>query len=67
MFLVVLLRHACRQEVDTADGSANNLRIQQAIGKNLGRAMMGGGIHKLPCTCMVWYGHYLHVPAIVNL
>ena len=30
------LRHACRQEEDTAAGSASNLRIQQVIGKNWG-------------------------------
>ena len=57
MFLVVLLRHACRQEEDTAAGSANNLRIQQAIGKNWGSVINfqrgEGALTKSPCTCMI--------------
>ena len=40
VFLVVLLRHACTQEEDTDAGSANNLRIKQAIGKNWGSVTM---------------------------
>ena len=39
VFLVVLLRHACRQEEHTAAGSADKMpRTQQAIGRNWGSA-----------------------------